>query len=123
MRWLIVDFISSFPQDWLRLPNLRELNITTRTIDLEDIPCVLRASALPALRKLTLNFPDSDGSWPCPVLEGRFDQLEHIDIREFALEADAVGAVLQQPSLRTLHLVKNRLCNEGCVALARALKR
>ena len=84
--------------EWPGLPRLQHLTIWVDERSIRDIPRVLRASALPALRSLKLEREKTcqNGGWWCPVLEGRFEQLNYIKIYGFRMESKALDAVLRQ---------------------------
>ena len=125
VRSLDIRRVERVPEEWPRLPSLQHLSITVDKMSLAEFPRVLRASALPALRSLNLKCEDDygDRAWAYPVLEGRFEQLNDIQIDGFGMERNALDAVLRQlPNLTTLKLIANNIGTEGCGHLAEALR-
>ena len=119
VRSLHIHGIKRVREEWPRLPRLQHLTITaTSAVILEEVPRMLRASALPALRSLKLESsnPFRIGLSACPVLEGRFEQLNDIRIKGFRMERNALDAVLRQlPNLTHLDLIGNEIGAEGVV--------
>ena len=110
---------------WSRHPNLQELTITVDKRTLDEFPRVLRASTLPALRSLKLKCENylASGKLTCPVLEGRFEQLNEIKIEGVSMKRNALDAVLRQvPNLTHLDLERNDIGAKGCGHLAEALR-
>ena len=57
------------------------------------------------------------------MLEGRFEQLNDIEIHGFRMDRNALDAVLRHPpNLMHLRLESNKIGNEGCGELALGLK-
>ena len=125
VRTLVIQGDRRIPEEWLTLPSLQHLSITVNKETLVQFPRVLCASALPALQRLSLLCVSRMGAseWACPVLEGRFEQLNEITIEGFAMKMNALDALLLQlPSLTTLRLWKNKIGAEGCLRLAQSLQ-
>ena len=125
VRSLDIRKVECVGEEWPRLRCLQHLSISVDKRNLAEFPRVLRASALPALRSLKLDCEKNygDRKWACPLLEGRFEQLNHIHIEQFRMERKALDAVLHQvPNLAHLDLGSNYIGNEGCGQLAEALR-
>ena len=124
VRTLVVQGVHHIPEDWPTLPNLQDLTITIHKFP-KLFPRTFRASALPALQRLTLNcdldWADSGKKVMCPVLEERFEQLRSVVVKGLAMGVDAVSSMLQ-PSLTSLHLSMVHCRDKGCEQVAQGLQ-
>ena len=86
----------------------------------------LRALLCSALRSLDFKCEIDDygfRKFACPIAEGRFEQLNHIEIDGFGMERKALDAVLRQvPNLTDLDLTYIEIGKEGCGHLALGLE-
>ena len=125
VRTLVIANVDHIPDDWPLLPSLQHLSMTADSKFLQHSPRALHASRLPALQSLTLRCQGSGGiqaRWACPVLSGRLQQLQDVTIESLAVDADAIGAVLLQPALAHLAIVRSDIGDEGCANLAQILR-
>ena len=121
VRTLVIKDLARIPEDWPTLPNLEDLTIKVSRHTLEEFPRVLRSSALPALQRLTLCCDPNNGKWPCPLLEGCFEQLSDVTIDKLTMEMDVIDTVLR-PSLTTLRLLRIRHREKEWAHLTQALQ-
>ena len=91
VRSLHIRGVKRIRKEWPRLPSLEQLTITADIKTLAEFSRVLRASAC-----LKLECPDDFLSerWAHPVLEGRFEQLNGIQIKYFRTKRNAFHSTL-----------------------------